>query len=69
MIEMHNILYPCLIDNNTYFTLTILQSCKIMLSIGKVVVFSRYVETFSKNYGTFSQRFLGEKNFKSVSAI
>ena len=27
------------LDNNTYFTLTILRSCKVMLSVGKVEKF------------------------------
>ena len=43
------------IDEHIYFTLSLLRSCEMMLSVGKVVVFfSRFVAIFGKKYGSFS---------------
>ena len=56
------ILFP--IDNNTYFTLTILRN---MLSVGNVVVsISMFVAIFDKNYGCFSLKNLGSIFFVKI---
>ena len=43
---------------NTYFTLTILRPCKIMLSVGKVVVLAGFfLQYLANNFAHLGQKF------------